>query len=151
MSANTVVIFDIDGTISDCAHREEYAKAKDWDGFHERCLDDPIIIAVADLLKTLSLHAEILLVTGRPEKYRQHTYEWLSKANLLAHVSGLLMRGNDDYRKASALKLELLSEHFGDEEAALKRVWLIVEDNDSVSEAYRNKGYTVLQSAVGGY
>ena len=44
-----VIIFDLDGVISDAAHRQHFLKGteKDWDGFFSACTEDPPIISGA--------------------------------------------------------------------------------------------------------
>ena len=42
-----VIIFDLDGVISDAAHRQHFLEGteKDWNGFFSACTEDPPIIS----------------------------------------------------------------------------------------------------------
>ena len=145
------VIFDIDGTIADCSHRVHHANAKEWEEFHLLCDEDPVIVPVADLLVALSASATILLLTGRPERYRYKTQQWLKKSGLDMYYAELIMREDDNFMKDGQMKLVALETRFGDYEGVMDNVWFVVDDRDTVVEALRNYGLTVLQPAVGGY
>jgi FMN phosphatase YigB (HAD superfamily) len=146
-----VVIFDIDGTLADCSHRVQYAQSKEWDEFHSRCLEDNVIVNVADLMIELSQSCEIILLTGRPEKYRHMTEQWLELCGLDDFYDELIMRPDNDWSQDAKMKVKALEDHFGDQQAVLDSVWLVIDDRDSVVEALRNYGLTVLQPAVSGY
>jgi hypothetical protein len=92
---NRFVIFDIDGTIADCSHRIDHANAKDWDKFHSLADEDMVIVNIADLMINLSAIAPIILLTGRPERYRYKTMEWLKRASLDGFYEELIMREDD--------------------------------------------------------
>ena len=75
------IICDIDGTISDRRHRLKHIEGKkDWDTFFKEMHKDPPIIKV---VKEIEEHAKkgknIVFVTGRPEKYRKITEQWINK------------------------------------------------------------------------
>ena len=146
-----VVIFDIDGTLADCSQRIQYAQSKEWDELHSRCLDDNVIVNIADLMMELSTNYEIILLTGRPEKYRFMTEQWLELCGLDEFYDELIMRPDGDWLSDGKMKINALEDHFGDQQAVLDSVWLVIDDRDSVVEALRNYGLTVLQPAVGGY
>ena len=144
-------IFDIDGTIADCSHRLQYAQTKQWDEFHLRCMEDLVIVNIADLMIHVSQVADVMLLTGRPEKYRFMTKRWLNEAQLDAFYDELLMRPDGDFTPDYQMKIAALERYFGDKQAVLDNVWLVVDDRDSVVEGLRNYGLTVLQAAAGGY
>ncbi len=145
------VVFDLDGTLSDCSHRIQYAQTKQWDEFHSRCNEDPVIIKVANLLCILSETCDIIILTGRPEKYRRRTQEWLKDSSLSLFCDYLIMRPEDDWSQDGEMKIRALEKYFGSKEKVLREVWLAIDDRDSVVETLRNYGLTVLQPAVGGY
>ena len=69
-------IFDIDDTLSDTEHRQHLALRKDWEAFFaEQSKDTPT--PLVRIAKILSCAARILIVTGRPERYRLVTVKWL--------------------------------------------------------------------------
>jgi FMN phosphatase YigB (HAD superfamily) len=145
------VIFDIDGTIADCSHRIQFAQTKQWEEFHKRCLEDPVIVNVADLMCSCNFYSRVILLTGRPEKYRHLTKEWLSTTKLELFYEELIMRPDDDWAPDHQMKINALERKFGSKENVLKNVWFVVDDRESVVEGLRNYGLTVLQPAIGGY
>jgi phosphoglycolate phosphatase-like HAD superfamily hydrolase len=145
------VVFDIDGTLADCSHRLQYAQSKEWDEFHKRCMEDLVIVNIADLMIQLAETADVLLLTGRPEKYRFMTNRWLSESQLSPYYDELLMRPDDDFTPDYQMKINALEKYFGDKQTVLDNVWLVIDDRDSVVEGLRNYGLTVLQAAAGGY
>jgi hypothetical protein len=152
MSEKNWIVFDIDGTIADCNHRVQYAQAKLWDEFHERAPEDLVIVNVADLMVETSLSGyKIILLTGRPEKYRHATIEWLKKARLEKFYDELIMRPEDNFVQDGPMKVGLLEQRFGSQEDVLANVWFVVDDRESVVETLRNYGLTVFQPAAGGY
>jgi len=148
---NRHVIFDLDGTISDASHRLQFAYMKEWDKFNELAAQDPVIVKVADLMRLMSWMANVILCTGRSEKFRYITQAWLKDAELEASYEDLLMRPDGDYRPDYEVKLELLEKRFGGKENVLANVWFVIDDRDQVVEAMRNYGLTVFQPANGGY
>lgn len=145
------IVFDIDGTLADCSHRVQYAQAKLWEEFHERAKDDLVVINVADLMRYLAKDFSIMLLTGRPEKYRHMTIEWLLDAGLHLSYDELVMRPDYNYIQDGLMKIDLLEQWFGSQQDVLHNVWFVVDDRESVVEALRNYGLTVLQPAAGGY
>ena len=145
------IVFDIDGTISDATHRLQFAYMKEWDKFNEMAVQDPVIVKMADLMRCIGWMENVILCTGRSEKFRYVTQDWLKDAELDASYEDLLMRPEGDFRPDYEVKLELLERRFGGKEGVLRNVWLAIDDRDQVVEAFRNYGLTVLQPANGGY
>lgn len=99
------VAFDIDGTISNNAHREKYAERKDWDTFHSLAHMDPPIKPTLAVLHALSaIGNEIEIWTARPDTYINQTIEWLDKHDI--EFDKLMMRREGDWRRAYIVKLE---------------------------------------------
>ena len=146
------VIFDIDGTISNPAARADFAMARQWDHFHSLALDDPPIEAMCHLMEAIDDSTlSIILITGRPEKWRSLTDAWLSIHGLSHIVCEILMRPDDDFTPDGPLKLRLLIEMFGSEESMREAILFVVDDKDSVVETLRGAGLTVLQPAISKY
>jgi predicted kinase len=103
-----IYLCDIDGTLADISHRSPYDTAK--------CLDDDLNLHVADLIKTLKKQGEnVVYFSGRSDKFRRQTGEWLWKHGLLvAEDEGrecLFMRQDGDNRKDSVVKRALFENH----------------------------------------
>jgi len=145
------VIFDIDGTLSDATHRQPLAQTRQWDAFHEKCLEDPVIAPIADLMRWMAVRCTTILLTGRNERFRHLTVQWLEQAGLAGMYDKLLMRPDNDFSVDHDMKIAAIEKHFKSKDAALETVWFVVEDRDSVVEALRNYGFTVLQPCTGSY
>ena len=76
-----VAVIDIDGTISKVGDRLKYLQQtpKDWDNFYDACFDDEPIRETCDLVTALSLNCNIVFCTGRSERVRNKTEEWLDE------------------------------------------------------------------------
>lgn len=106
------VVFDIDGVLADNSARLAALDLAnpDWVTFHLTQDEDPLRAGEAALLGILydSGH-NIVLLTNRPEVYRDQTEDWLSSHNVDYHA--LLMRApGQDYHRAkidSVMMLEL--------------------------------------------
>ena len=147
-------VWDLDGTLSNCDHRVDYAKAKDWPGFHARAKDDkpyPEAVALFHAILTASAETddECIILTGRTEDHRNATMKWLSDNELFS--SSLLMRAKLDFRPDYVIKLDALDQYFGGREFALESVYMIFEDREQVVENLRNAGFVVAQVRNGAF
>jgi predicted secreted acid phosphatase len=121
------IVFDIDGTLADASHRLPHItnpeQPKNWDAFFDGAVNDtPIPEAWEILYSLLSQHNRIIFITGRPERLRTPTYNWLTdtycehRANSAwywqecpsSRKPVLYMRGNGDRRPSSEVKRDLL-------------------------------------------
>src|SRR5258706_5768409 len=140
-STRSVVLVDMDGTIADASRRvRKYLRGtkKDWPGFFRDMEHDPPIQSVLDRVKQLALKHDIVILTGRPEKYRPNTEEWL-KHNRVKYIQ-LLMRPRDDHRPDYESKAALLDEFL----ASGRKVVLALDDRGPVCDAYRERGVHVV-------
>ena len=143
------IVFDIDGTLADCGHRLHYIHRgqKNWDAFFKACDDDTPISAGVNLLRALiftDMHT-IELWTGRPERSREATMNWLrAHAGVSRWDYTLRMRADGDHRPDTVVKLEFF-------DACGFMPDIIFDDRTSVVEAYRARGLTVYQVAPGNY
>jgi FMN phosphatase YigB (HAD superfamily) len=133
-------IFDIDGTLADCRHRLHHILEgeKDWPAFDAGIPDDPAIhnmVYLAQILDEAGI--TIILLTGRNERTRQATEEWLHKYGICYQT--MLMRGYDDFRPASIIKVELLEEY----NIEPSEVISIFEDEPKTVKTLRDLGFHV--------
>ena len=141
MTKRNLVIVDLDGTISDETWRNNLAREKQWGDYHEGLGDDEPFVDVIRLIRQLfdSMdNISLIGVTGRPEKWRQRTGEWLINQDVPLDL--ILMRPNNDLRPASEVKMDLMREQFGDDWA--DQVWFVMDDNQHVIKAFEQKGVT---------
>ena len=151
------IIVDIDGTIADHTHRQHYLKRepKDWDGFFaEMHKDLPIspIVNIVNQLRSITAYRgiyenRIIFCTGRTEKYREVTTEWLQSIfDQITFVDEyiLYMRQDGDFRPDHIVKAELLAQIRFD---GFNPV-LAIEDRQSVVDMWCREGLTCLQSEL---
>lgn len=147
MHRRNVIIFDIDGTLSDCAHRQHFlaGKQKDWKSFFEHAEHDRPIGEIAELLNTLhaSRKFRIILCTGRGEEMRELTEAWLEK-NQIPYES-LMMRPEKDLRQDATVKKEMLDVIGAD------KVLFAVDDRQQAVDMWRRNGVLCLQCAEGNF
>lgn len=106
-------IFDIDGTIANCDHRLHYVhnKPKKWKSFFDEMVNDTPIEPTVKVLNLIlsSVGNRVIFCTGRPDNYRIHTENWLSKyAPFNKHIDRLYMRHEKDNRPDHIVKKQLL-------------------------------------------
>lgn len=143
-----VIICDIDGTIADHTHRIDYVtkhKPKNWDAYYGGMMEDPPIPgALTHLKRIIELSSpHFYFMTGRPERYRYATTEWIYRhfgvtCRKPGGIPGVLlyMRSDQDYRASSVYKEELpkyLVE-------VLKTPVLFLDDDLRNEEMYRKYG-----------
>jgi hypothetical protein len=91
---NMDYIFDIDNTLSDDAHRKPILASTDvnkWDTYYSMLVaDTPILQSVATLQALYNDGHNIIICTGRPDKYREPTIKWLDTFGI--QYSALYMR-----------------------------------------------------------
>jgi hypothetical protein len=135
-----VVVVDMDGTIADASRREAKflkGKKKDWPGFFRNMENDPPVKEVLDRVHELSKTHDIVILTGRPDKYRQQTESWLKKHKVPAIE--VLMRRAGDTRRDFESKPELMKEL-----ASRRNVILALDDREPVCELYRELGVNTV-------
>jgi hypothetical protein len=132
------VIFDIDGTVADCRHRQSHVTkvVPDWESFFAASdIDGPLTEGVA-LAFEHAADGHLLWLTGRPERYRDVTVAWLQDQGL--PTTHLHMRPDDDMRPEAVFKAERIQQL-----AADRDILLIVDDDDLVVAALRQAGWPV--------
>lgn len=142
-----IVVFDIDGTVADVAHRLHWIETqpKNWEAFHGGIPYDPEIEPLANLARELALAHTVVFATGRDEKHRSNTVAWLNAHGMT--YKKLYMRPNGDRRIDSEVKHDLI-----------KQIWteygrpdLIFEDRQRNVDMFRSLGLITLQVAKGDY
>ena len=98
-------------------------------------------------MKNIHPSALIIALTGRNERYRKITEDWLH--DQLISPDYLLMRPDDDFTSDHILKPQMLTEWRMEHPDV--GIAFILEDRDKVVEAWRNLGYNAWQVRPGGY
>ena len=106
---NRLAIFDLDGTLVDVTNIRHYVegKKKNFDLFHKESINCPPNEKVLFLNRTLATTQDIYIAifTGREEKYRGLSEQWLDDNKVSYHC--LLMRQDNDFRSNDTIKNEL--------------------------------------------
>lgn len=144
MSSKNVVIFDLDGTISDPSHRLHFVKSKqkDFDSFYAGVAEDKPKWDVINLLLKLKYDSlmEIWIVSGRSDLVRKETEEWLRSYGIVDVP--LIMRKHGDYTHDATLKRQwLLDGTIPNKE----RILFCVDDRQRVVDMWRSEGLTCMQ------
>jgi predicted kinase len=146
MEKMKAILFDIDGTLADIEHRIHLLP--DWPKFFAQMHDDVGIEPIIDLaqllaggMKTFPLTYKLLIVTARPDTWREVTETWLKK--WLIPYDALYMRKEGDYRQDSIVKGDLLQQIIDDGYTPT----LVIDDRPEVVEMWRSYGLACLQCA----
>lgn len=167
-----IIICDIDGTIADVEHRRPHVagKKKDFESFYAKQSDDTVIKPTLEVLRKLCWYGEygLLFVSGRPEKYRKVTEEWLAMwcylcvknsvldESWMKHLEqfgskweclGLLMRPDDDNRSDAIVKEEIYLNKI----KPWFEVFMVLDDRNKVVEMWRKHGLICHQVADGNF
>lgn len=98
----SVYVFDFDGTLADLGTRSPYSYADTGE-------DDPITETI-HLLNTIIPIYKIIILTGRKEKWRNITIEWLKKYVPEFDTTNLIMQESDPAEKNHIFKEKKLRE-----------------------------------------
>ncbi|MEV5976576.1 hypothetical protein [Streptomyces sp. NPDC052114] len=136
-----LAVFDLDGTLADTAHRQRFLerKPRDWAGFFAAAPHDPPLARGVALALESTEECEVVYLTGRPERCRADTEDWLARHGL--PEGRVWMRRNDDRRPARRTKLEVL--------AALARkreIRVLVDDDELVCDEAERAGFRVVRA-----
>lgn len=131
-------MLDIDGVVADVRHRLVHlqSRPKDWQAFFAGAAADPPLAAGLELARELGSDYDIVWLTGRPERLRRLTADWLRGHDLPA--TPLHMRRDGDYRPARETKLALLRQL-----ATSRSIAVVVDDDPAVVAALQAAGLPV--------
>ncbi|MFF7472282.1 hypothetical protein [Streptomyces sp. NPDC008092] len=140
-SKRPIAVFDIDNTLADTAHRQRFLERspRDWDAFFAAAPHDPPIAEGVALAVATAEECEIVYLTGRPERCRRDTLDWLAAHGL--PEGRVHMRRNADRRPARHTKLEILRRL-----AERREVRVLVDDDELVCDAAERAGFTVVRA-----
>lgn len=135
-------VVDLDGVVADVRHRLHHIERRgsaNWDAFFAAAGADPPLPEGFAVAQRLAAGHELVYLSGRPERCRDLTREWLDQHG--APPGQLLLRGDRDRRPARVMKLEQLRR------LQLERpVSVLVDDDPRVCAAARAAGFSVLEA-----
>jgi phosphoglycolate phosphatase-like HAD superfamily hydrolase len=135
-------VVDLDGVVADVRHRLTYVerRPKEWDRFFAAAPLDPVLPEGRAVVEELvASGAELVWLTGRPERCRKDTVDWLARNDLPA--ARLYMRREADHRPARMTKLAVLREL-----AARRAIAIMVDDDAAVVRTLREAGFPVMHA-----
>ncbi|MFI9820413.1 hypothetical protein ACIHFC_08075 [Streptomyces sp. NPDC052013] len=140
-SRRPLAVFDLDNTLADTAHRQKFLerRPRDWDAFFAAAPQDPPLAEGVAMVRESARECEVVYLTGRPERYRRDTLDWLEAHGLPEGT--VHMRGDADRRPARYTKLAVLRRL-----ARTRDVRVLVDDDELVCEDARRAGFTVVQA-----
>lgn len=152
MSKRDAIIFDVDGTLANCEHRRDLLP--NWDSFFGAMDRDTPNKDVVWLFEQLQYarwgdglpEFDLFIATGRPEKYRGETEEWLGTKTPITDWEAMYMRADNDTRSDVIVKREILNKI-----RETHNVRLVVDDRQSVVDMWRAEGITCLQCNAGDF
>ena len=111
--ARTAVICDLDGTLVDVSSTIHHILVdKDMDLFHTRTNESapptPWVRSWCEY-QHFELGHEVLMLTGRSEKYRDGTVNWLARHVTALPFRGPVMRADGDNRSDDQIKREMFA------------------------------------------
>ena len=120
------VVCDLDGTLALMHDRDPFDAS--------RCDEDELNEPVASVLRCFSGNGyQILLVSGREERFREPTIRFLEKHNILYHH--LWMRQNKDFRKDAIIKKEIFDTNI----TGKYFIEFVLDDRNQVVEMWRKE------------
>ncbi|MFG1664761.1 hypothetical protein [Streptomyces sp. Y7] len=136
-----LAVFDLDNTLADTAHRQRFLerKPRDWDAFFAAAPQDPPLEEGVAMARESAGECEVVYLTGRPERCRRDTLDWLAAHGL--PEGRLYMRRNDDRRPARRTKLTVLRDL-----ARTREIRVLVDDDELVCEDAERAGFTVVRA-----
>jgi predicted secreted acid phosphatase len=142
------IIVDIDGTLANAKHREHHIvnpEGKvDWAAWDKEAMNDTVYQWCADLIYAFRLiGVDILFVTGRGERIREVTLDWLDQNACAGPRTKykLFMRGNGDHRQDVVYKAEVYKNFI----EPYYDVLFAIDDKGSVVDMWRALGITCLE------
>ncbi|MER5978207.1 hypothetical protein ABT142_17040 [Streptomyces sp. NPDC001857] len=136
-----LAVFDLDNTLADTSHRQRFLerRPRDWNAFFAAAPQDPPIPEGVALAVESARVCEVVYLTGRPERCRRDTLEWLARHGL--PDGRVYMRRDDDRRPARRTKLDVLRRLGRDRE-----VRILVDDDELVCDDAERAGFAVLRA-----
>lgn len=146
-------IFDLDGTLADCAHRRHFVenRANEWDKFHAACVDDTPIPGVIRTLNRLRRDCDIYIFSGRSDIVRGESSTWLINHTELTCndiTTRFWMRRHGNYTPDDVLKMHWYDTLSDDDK---QRLVATFDDRDRIVAMWRALGITCFQCAPGDF
>ena len=141
-------VFDIDNTLANVHHRWEHLRGekKDWETFFSlQHLDEPYqpVLDVLHALANDRLQDEIIVVTGRDERFREVSLEWLNRHVEWFSNDKLYMRPAGNREDDDTLKVKIIKNWL--QRHPNYKMGGIFEDRHRIIDAFRNEGWYTFE------
>lgn len=151
MSSKQCIVVDIDGTLAEFEPEKVkpwvLGEEKQWQPFFEHMADALPNLAISRLVSLLNTQQQnIVICSGRPDSYRQHTLEWLEQ-HCIPFDALYLRPDRQDHVADEVVKKQLLEQMKADG----YHPWLVIDDRQAVVDFWRSEGITCLQCAPGDF
>jgi phosphoglycolate phosphatase-like HAD superfamily hydrolase len=150
-TTTALVIFDLDGTLSDATHRQHLVqgKKKNFTAFYEACGLDKVKIATVKVMHGMFLAGfDIWVWSGRSDEVEAQTIRWLKDNGVWYMLNELRMRKAGDYTPDDVLKMGWYDALPQEDK---ERLLLTFDDRDRMVAAWRGKGVVCFQVAPGNF
>jgi hypothetical protein len=139
MTQRMLAVVDIDGVVADVRHRLHHVdgRPRDWPAFFAAAADDGLLPEGDTTVHRLAEVYDVLYLSGRPERLRAVTEQWLRRHDL--PEGRVLLRPDGDFRPSRTYKVEALRRV-----AETRTVVVLVDDDPRVLDAAREAGFDVL-------
>jgi FMN phosphatase YigB (HAD superfamily) len=146
---NKLWVFDIDNTMANVHHRWDHLRGekKDWDQFFaKQHLDEPYQ-AVLDVFHALAFDRgddAFIVVTGRDERFRDVSLEWLNRhIQFNFPTQDLYMRPGGNREDDDVLKVKIIKNWL--QHHPNYKVGAIFEDRHRIIDAFRAEGWYTFE------
>ena len=145
---NKVWIFDIDNTLANVDHRWHHLRDgnRNWKGwFDEQHKDEPYD-AVFDVFHALAFDRaddEFIVVTGRDERFREVSLEWLNRHVEWFANENLYMRPGGNREDDDKLKVNIVKNWL--QRHPSYTVGAIFDDRHRIIDAFRAEGWYTFE------
>ncbi len=135
------VLVDLDGTLASMQWRVHHVTRprRDWKAFFAGMEADTPVPWVVDLLRADHGDTAKLVLSGRPDDYRDACRRWLERHEV--PYDELILRSAGDFRPDHVVKAELFERNI----APRYEVAVVLDDRPSVVAMWRRRGLYVIQ------
>ena len=149
-AAGPLVIFDLDGVISDALHRQHFMRGahKDFRGFFTSAAHDPPYEAGLALAESVADTHAVAILTARPNYVTDITRSWLA-AHEVRH--DLLILRPRTGRGSHGPSADFKRHELGRLRAAGYQAVLAIDDDQRIIDMYRSEGVFALYRHSGYY
>lgn len=140
------IVFDLDDTLANTDHRQPLldqdfeSEEEKWNTFFDACHKDEPVVPLIALIRSLSYVHKTEIWTGRSDRVRKKTEDWLNEnigSNYVATYLTLRMRPEGDFRSDTEIKGEWIAKYGKPD--------LVFDDRNKMVDWWRAQGVVCCQ------